>query len=111
MVIPVILMILLLIPSVSTLKTNLIIALSAAEIIIALILIVMFILKLVLKHHYGGEIKSSYELTDYDKDPGLDCYYDSTRQPDVEIKEVMIPNAVTVRNGNGRVIGENSVDL
>ena len=56
-------------------------------------------------------MKTAYETNDYDKDPGLDCYLDLSRRPDLKVKEVHLVSAVAVRNGEGRSVGQNPVDL
>ena len=55
--------------------------------------------------------KSAYETNDYDKDPGLDCYFDSTRHSDLKVDEILLRHVVKITDKNGNIIGEHSVEL
>ena len=59
----------------------------------------------------GKKRKSAYETNDYDKDPGLDCYFDSTRHSDLNVDEKMLRHVVKITDKDGRVIDEHSVEL
>ena len=104
---PPLIMILCSIPGASAARINLIIALIVCEFICILARITAY----VLRRRRDRNMKTAYETNDYDKDPGLDCYLDLSRRPDLKVKEVHLVSAVAVRNGEGLSVGQNPVDL
>ena len=95
------------IPGVSQARVNFLIALIVLEVIALAMLVALYVLNRI----RDKDLKTAYEVNDYDKDPGLDCYYDVSRRPDLEVKEILLYSAVSVRNGDGRSVGQTPVDL
>ena len=60
---------------------------------------------------FGGKRKTAYEINDYDKDPGMDCYFDSTRHSDLKVKETLLRHVVRITDDNGRVVDEHSIEF
>ena len=55
--------------------------------------------------------RTAYEMNDYDKDPGLDAYFDPTRHFEIKVDENFLRHVVKIVDENGRVIGERSVEM
>lgn len=55
--------------------------------------------------------QTAAETNDFDKDPGLDSYFDSTRPSDLQVNEKMLRQVVKITDKNGNVISERSVEL
>ena len=55
--------------------------------------------------------KTANEINDYDEDPGLDVYFDSTSHTDFNVEEKFLRHVVLVTDNNGYVIGERSVEV
>lgn len=52
-----------------------------------------------------------FDRNDYDKDPGLNVYYDSTRKSERQVSEKLLRHTVNVTNENGNVIDQHSIEL
>jgi hypothetical protein len=55
--------------------------------------------------------KAANEINDYDEDPGLDAYLDSTYHTDFNVEEKFLRHVVVIMDDHGHVIGERSVEV
>ena len=55
--------------------------------------------------------QTAYETNDFDEDPGLDSYFDSTRHSDLKVDETLLRHIVKITDENGNVIHEHSVEI
>ena len=55
--------------------------------------------------------KAANEINDYDEDPGLDAYLDSTYHTDFNVEEKFLRHVVVIMDDHGHVIGERSVEI
>ena len=55
--------------------------------------------------------KAANEINDYDEDPGLDAYLDSTSHTDFKVDEKFLRHVVLITDENGHVIGERSIEV
>ena len=92
-------------------KTILIKALTAGEISIIVLLIALLVTHIVTKCLSKKIRDTSDELNDYDEDPGLDSYFDSTRHSDLKISEIPLRYVTLMTDSEGRVIGEHSIEI
>ena len=95
----------------STTKTNAVYIFSFSTLCLLIIFVAVIIMKNLGDRKLRGDRKTAYEINDYDKDPGMDCYYDSTRHSDLKVNETMLRHVVKITDENGNVIGEHSVEL
>ena len=52
-----------------------------------------------------------YEQNDYDKDPGLSEYYDSSRKTERTVSEKLLRHVVSITDSEGRVVETHSIEL
>ena len=52
-----------------------------------------------------------YEQNDYDKDPGLSEYYDSSRKTERTVSEKLLRHVVSITDSEGRVVETHSLEL
>ena len=92
-------------------RTFMIAFLSSLEIVTLVFIAVTFVMYLISRFASHKIRKVADVVNDYDKDPGMDCYYDSTRHSDLKVNETMLRHVVKITDENGNVIGEHSVEL
>lgn len=95
---------------VSPFKSFMVVLLTVLLVADLIALVLMEILKL----SYGlfaNISNKANEQTDYDKDPGLDCYLDSSRTPKRTLSETLLRHLIKVTDENGRVIDERSIEI
>ena len=94
-------------PTISPVKTLFVVLIT----LLLLLDTVFIFLSLVFK--YTPRLNSrqtAYETNDFDEDPGLDSYFDSTRHADIQVNETMLRHVVKITDENGNVIDEHSVE-
>jgi hypothetical protein len=55
--------------------------------------------------------KAANEINDYDEDPGLDAYLDSTKHTDFNVEEKFLRHVVLITDDRGNIIGERSIEV
>ncbi|MCR4776108.1 MAG: hypothetical protein K5869_06990 [Saccharofermentans sp.] len=95
---------------VSPFKTFLIIALTVLLVLDIIVLITSFVMNFYCRKitDFGNRV---YEQNDYDKDPGLDSYLDTSRLPEREISERLLRHSVLIADENGMIKDEHSIEL
>ena len=84
--------------------------LGTCEIIAVLSTIALFLIRYANKNLVHRKRQSVYEANDFDKDPGLDCYFDSTKPSDLKIDEIFLRQVQQITDSNGNVVGERSFE-
>ena len=83
--------------------------------VLEVLLIISIVLLFVLKYSTGFISKkindTVNEVNDFDKDPGLDAYLDSTHHSDIDVSEKLLRYVVDILDGDGKKIGERSIEL
>ena len=80
------------------------------EAVAILTTLVMFFIRYANKNLIHKTRQAVYEINDFDKDPGLDCYLDSEKPSDLKVDEVFLRQVQKITDGNGNVIGERSFE-
>ena len=73
-------------------------------------LTVAFFVTIYVCRHISKKVRTGADLSnDFDKDPGLDSYLDSTKPADIDVKETELRFAHLVTDGEGNLYGARTV--
>ena len=90
-------------------QAPLMLALSVIEPILVVLTVAFFAVIYICKYLSKKVREKADKSNDYDEDPGLDSYLDSTKPADIDVKETELRFAHLVTDGEGNLYGARTV--